>query len=271
MSPGKDNKTPTWIHGSSGRMGQEIQIAIRQDGDSGNLRLMGGNGRTFEGDPFLLGKKVTPELLAGALKKDHIGLVFDFTNAEASEQLIAALKIADLKEISVLVGSTGMTDAVINAWQQLAGKNRLRLLIAPNTSIGVLVSSRIAADAAAALGPKGFDIEIVETHHRAKIDAPSGTARYYASQILARLPGLKQVLTRSGKRGDNELGMHAIRGGGVFGEHEVRMISDHEEVRISHRAFSRALFGRGAVTLGQWLTKQKPGFYRLDDVNLSDL
>lgn len=271
MSSGKSKRIPTWIHGSSGRMGKEIQAAIGQQDAGGKLSLMGGNGRTFEGDPFLLGKKVTPELLAGALKKDHIELVFDFTNAEASELLIASIEKSELSKISVLIGSTGMTEGVIKSWQQLAEKQQLKILLAPNTSIGVLVSSRIAAEAAAALGPKGFDIEVVETHHRAKLDAPSGTAKYYASQILGRLPGLNQVFARAGKRGENELGMHAIRGGGVFGEHEVRIISDNEEVKISHRAFSRALFGRGAVTLAHWLIKKKPGFYRLDDVELSEL
>ncbi len=72
-------------------------------------------------------------------------------------------------------------------------------------------------------------------------------------------------------RQKNEIGMPPVRGGGVFGEHEVRIISDNEEVKISHRAFSRALFSKGALDLGHWLLAQKPGFYHLEDVKLSEL
>lgn len=267
----KNSQVATWIHGSSGRMGREIQDIIRAAGTSTVFKLMGGNGRTFEGDPFLQGKKVTPELLAGALKKDHVQMVFDFSCAEASSELTDTIATCQLKQLCVLVGSTGMPEQVINKWRELAVKQELKVLVAPNTSIGVLVSSRIAAEAAAALQPKGFDIEIVETHHKAKADAPSGTAKYYASQIIAKLPALKQIFGRHGQRQPLEIGMHAVRGGGVFGEHEVRIISGHEEVRISHRAFSRALFGRGAITLAQWLLKQNPGFYQLSDIKLGDL
>ena len=268
MTSERQKKVAVWMHGSSGKMGKEILAAIQSQDV---FKVVGGNGRSFEGDPFLQGKKVTSSLLAGALKKGHVEVIFDFTNREGSCQLIEAITEAGLKNLFIIVGSTGLDDASIKKWQDLAGSNKLAVLIAPNTSIGVLVSSKLAARAAAALFPKGFDIEIIETHHRAKLDAPSGTAKHYARQILAKLDSLKQVFPRTGARQRDEIGMHAVRGGGVFGEHEVRIISDNEEVKISHRAFSRALFSKGALDLGHWLLAQKPGFYNLEDVKLSEL
>jgi 4-hydroxy-tetrahydrodipicolinate reductase len=268
MNADQQNKVAVWLHGSSGKMGKEILTAIQaQD----VLKVVGGNGQTFEGDPFLQGKKVTVSLLAGALKKDRVELIFDFTNPEGSRQLMDAIVEAGIKNLSILIGSTGLDDAIIQKWQDLTATNKLSLLIAPNTSIGVLVSSKLAAKAAAALFPKNFDIEIIETHHRAKLDAPSGTAKHFARQIRAKIDSLKQVFHRTGARQKLEIGMHAVRGGGVFGEHEVRLISDNEEVTISHRAFSRALFSKGAIDLSHWLRAQKPGFYNLEDVKLSDL
>jgi 4-hydroxy-tetrahydrodipicolinate reductase len=264
----RQKKVAVWMHGSSGKMGKEILSAIQSQDV---FKVVGGNGRTFEGDPFLQGKKVTATLLAGALKKDHVEVIFDFTNQEGSRQLIDAISESGLRNLFVIIGSTGLDDASLKRWRDLADSNKLAVLIAPNTSIGVLVSSKLAAKAAAALFPKGFDIEIVETHHRAKIDAPSGTAKHYVRQILAKLESLKQVFPRTGARQKNEIGMHAVRGGGIFGEHEVRLISDNEEVKISHRAFSRTLFSKGALDLGHWLRAQKPGFYQLEDVKMSDL
>jgi len=261
-------KVALWLHGSSGKMGKEILTAIQ---NQDVFKVVGGNGQTFEGDPFLQGKKVTASLLGGALKKDRVEMIFDFTNREGSSQLIEAISEAGLKNLYILIGSTGLDEEIIRKWRDITASSNLSVLIAPNTSIGVLVSSKLAAKAATALFPKGFDIEIIETHHRAKLDAPSGTAKYFARQILAKLDSLKQVFPRTNARQTNEIGMHAVRGGGVFGEHEVRIISENEEVKISHRAFSRALFSKGAVELGHWLSAQKPGFYQLDDVKLSDL
>jgi len=268
MTSKKPDKIAVWLHGSSGKMGKEILSAVESQDI---FKIVGGNGRTFEGDPFLQGKKVSIPLLAGALKKDHVQLVFDFTNREGSTLLLEAIKEAGLHNLFVLIGSTGLDDFEIRNWRQLADSHDLAVLFAPNTSIGVLVSSRLAADAAAALFPKGFDIEIVETHHKAKIDAPSGTAKHFARQILAKIESLRQVFPRRGPRQTHELGMHAIRGGGVFGEHEVRIIGDNEEVTISHRAFSRALFSKGALDLGHWLLAQQKGLYNLEDVKLTDL
>lgn len=268
MSSDSSKLIAAWINGSSGKMGKEIKSAMAKDA---HYHLLGGNGRTFEGDPFLLGKTVDQINLGHALKKNPIKLVFDFSNHDGSSLLYGALSTANISDLSILIGSTGLSEELIIKWQQLAAANSVRILIAPNTSIGVLVSAKVAAEAGAALFPKGFDIEIVETHHNKKADAPSGTAKHYAALLLNRLPGLKTVFPRTGSRQENELGMHSIRGGGVFGEHEVRIISANEEVKITHRAFSRSLFSKGALDLGRWLVKQKPGFYRLENVELKDI
>jgi 4-hydroxy-tetrahydrodipicolinate reductase len=99
------------------------------------------------------------------------------------------------------------------------------------------------------LAPLGFDIEITETHHRMKADAPSGTALLLADVIHSALPGSTIDFNRTGARKKNSIGVHSVRGGGIFGEHDIRLISDDEELSISHRAFSRALFAKGALSL----------------------
>lgn len=268
MSADSAKTIAAWINGSSGRMGKEIKCAIAEDQ---HYQLLGGNGRTFEGDPFLLGKPVDQKTLGSALKKNPIKIVFDFSNQQGSRLLLGALSSSGISGLSVVIGSTGLEENLIEKWEQLATSNNMNILIAPNTSIGVLVSAKVAADAGAVLFPKGFDIEIVETHHNRKADAPSGTAKYYAALLVDRISELRTVFPRTGIRQSNQLGMHAIRGGGVYGEHEVRIISANEEVKITHRAFSRSLFSKGALDLGRWLIKQKPGFYRLENINLKDI
>lgn len=257
-----------WISGASGKMGLEIK---QVSASFANLEVVGGHDFTFAIAKEYEGKTVTSNLLAEAVHNLHVSTILDFSNAEGNANLLSHVKLAKIKNIAVLVGSTGLTESVIADWKKVAEENALRLLIAPNTSIGVIVSAKLAAEAASTLFPKGFDIEIVETHHNAKVDAPSGTANYYAMQILESIPALKKILNRSGKRDRNEIGMHSIRGGGVFGEHEVRIISGSEEVKISHRAFSRNLFANGALTLSSWLEKQKPGYYRLQDISLNEI
>lgn len=255
-----------WLHGSSGKMGREIQKAIVDT--SGKFRLIGGSTRKFEGETFLQGRAVSAEQLAQALDKDKIEVVLDFSTPEANDLLFEAVKLTEAKSLKVLLGTTGLGDSRLAAWKTLAKQRGLSLLVAPNTSLGILLTAKAALVAAAPLAKLGFDIEITETHHRQKRDAPSGTARFLAETLADGVPGLKITTDRDGARAPGELGVHAVRGGGVFGEHEIRLLGDDEEITISHRAFSRGLFASGALILARWLAGQRPGTFGLLDVTL---
>lgn len=236
-------KTRVWLQGADGRMGTEIQKAIA----SGTQGFA----------------------LADDLNRADV--VIDFSTPDGNAALLKDMTKAKLSGKAVLIGTTGLKPAQISAWEKAAKSHKHRLLVAPNTSLGVLVGLRAALTAALPLAGLGFDVEIVETHHRMKQDAPSGTARFFADNIHKALKGSKVVTDRKGARKAGEIGVHAVRGGGVFGEHEIRIIGDGEELKISHRAFSRQLFATGALVLARWLQKQKPGVHRLTDVSPADL
>lgn len=259
----KDQRPVVWIHGSSGKMGKEIQGALLET--SALLRLEGGSSTRFEGELFHQGQIVTPKLLSHSLAR--VDLILDFSSLEANRLLNKTFALGELRRKAILIGTTGLSEKDRKSWEAVAKKHQHRVLVAPNTSVGVLTLLKTALLAAGLCASKNFDVEIVETHHRAKVDAPSGTAMMLANSLTTVLPDSKVVTARSGARKKGELGVHSVRGGGVFGEHEIRFISDHEEVRLSHRAFSRALFAKGAVHLGQWLLQQTPGMYSLEDVD----
>lgn len=256
-----------WLHGSSGRMGLEIQKAIAE-GSSG-FRLIGGSARSFEGGTLHQGRPVTAPQLAHVLSIDKIDLVLDFSTAEGNELLREAVSQASIKGLRVLIGTTGLSEASIKAWKTVAREQSLSLLMAPNTSLGILLMAKAALVAAAPLAKLGFDIEVIETHHRQKRDAPSGTAKFLANTLADAIPGKKVTTGRDDARMPEEIGVHAVRGGGVFGEHEIRIIGDHEEIAITHRAFSRTLFASGALVLAKWLSTKEAGVYGLLDVDLS--
>jgi 4-hydroxy-tetrahydrodipicolinate reductase len=147
----------------------------------------------------------------------------------------------------------------------LTASPRVALLQAANFSIGVAVLARLARDAARALG--GWDVEIVELHHTAKRDAPSGTALRLADAVdegrggkAPRAPG------RTGPHHAGEIGLHAVRGGDIVGEHTLYMIGAGERLQLGHVATNRALFAQGALRCARWLAGRAPGRYTIEDV-----
>jgi 4-hydroxy-tetrahydrodipicolinate reductase len=169
----------------------------------------------------------------------------------------------------LVIGTTALADEQLAAVRQASAS--CPIVLAPNTSVGVNVLFGLAARVAEALGD-GFDVEIVEEHHRGKKDAPSGTAVKLAD-IIARARGLDpaQALRagRSGlgtQRGSGEIGVHSIRAGAIVGRHSVRFVSDLESVTIEHEAFSRAAFARGAIAAARFVMDREPGLYDLMDV-----
>lgn len=246
-------------------MGAQVSAALQADDRFDLIAGMAKAGvqRFDASEGFCLGGVNSAELLGKA------ELFIDFSLPEASMALADLLAAPDAPaNKAVLVATTGLSPEQLDRWQQLGSQHRV--LIAPNTSLGVAASYQMAKQLAASLGRDSFDVEIVETHHRYKQDAPSGTALFLAEAVCA--DGERQVVTeRTAARQTGEVGVAAVRGGSVFGEHEIRFLSDHEEVTISHRAFDRGLFAKGSLALGRWVLGQTPGFYHLRDIPLSEL
>jgi 4-hydroxy-tetrahydrodipicolinate reductase len=174
-------------------------------------------------------------------------VVIDFSSDHGAA---AAIELADRAGAALLVGTTGLSSGTLDALR--AASSRRAVLVAPNTSLGVAVLARLAADAARALGP-GYDISIVEAHHNRKKDAPSGTALRLAAAMRdagATLPD-EQVI--------------AMRGGDVIGEHTIRLAGAGEYIELTHRATSRDLFVLGALRAAKWLRGRSAGWWTMED------
>jgi 4-hydroxy-tetrahydrodipicolinate reductase len=194
----------------------------------------------------------------------------DFSTPQATADVaIAALA----RGVAAVVGTTGLNDRAHAALEILS--KRAPVLWAPNFSPGVNLLLDLAERAARALGA-GFDLEIVEIHHRRKRDAPSGTALALGEALARGHAGsgadagaLEQRLGRAGDTGPraaNEVGMAAVRGGDVIGEHTAYFLGDHERIELTHRAASRDVFASGALRAATWLAGKPAGRYRMRDV-----
>jgi 4-hydroxy-tetrahydrodipicolinate reductase len=168
----------------------------------------------------------------------------------------------------LLCGTTGVSEDILARFDSAA--RTIPVVYASNLSPGITLLTSLIAQAARALSD-GYDIEIIEMHHRNKVDAPSGTALTLAEAAAsARGLSLKDAIVHgraghTGVRRGDEIGMHAVRGGGVFGDHTVILASQNERIEITHRASSRALFAEGAVKAARFLAKQPPGRYTMKD------
>ena len=191
----------------------------------------------------------------------NVDVAIDFSYPGNLDML---LENAMARKIPLVIGTTGLTAA--QEAQIAEAAKVITIVRALNFSTGVAVLRRLVAMAAKTLG-EDFDIEIVETHHNQKEDAPSGTAK--ALLAAADPDGAYAVKHgregRPGKRG-REIGMHALRGGTVAGEHSVMFYGPMEEIELRHRADSREIFARGAVRAAQFAVNAKPGLYTIDDV-----
>ena len=190
----------------------------------------------------------------------------DFSSPEATASNAAAAAAAGA---ALVVGTTGVSATGKQA--QADAARTIPVFFAANTSVGVTVLLQLCAEAARLLGP-GFDLEVVETHHRRKRDAPSGTALRLA-EALAEATGrdlAKDARTARvgdvGPRTQQEIGIQAVRGGDVIGDHTVFFLGDGERVEITHRASSRETFARGALRAARWVVGRPPGLYDMRDV-----
>lgn len=193
-------------------------------------------------------------------------VTLDFTNAAAA---LEHLRVAVERRSPIVIGSTGFSAPQQAEIDRLAPQTRS--VVAPNMSVGVAVLQRLVREAAMALGAD-FDPEIVEMHHRMKVDAPSGTALALGRTLAdatARDLSADAVYGREGMVGPRqkkEIGILAVRGGDVVGDHTVIFAGLGERIELTHRAQSRDCLARGAVRAGLWLAQQPPGRYSMNDV-----
>lgn len=235
------------INGAKGRMGQALLACAAEDSGLCVAAAIDA------GDDF-----------AAALP--GCDAVIDFTHAPATAAVAEAC--ANAKKILV-IGTTGHSDA--DRARIAASAKAIPIVYAPNFSVGVNTLFWLTRKAAEILGPD-FDLEVVEMHHRLKKDAPSGTARRLA-EILAEVRGLSYGTDvrhgREGMPGERtraEIGMHAIRGGDVVGDHTVIFANTGERVELTHKASSRDTFAKGALRAAKWAQGRAPGLYDMQDV-----
>jgi 4-hydroxy-tetrahydrodipicolinate reductase len=190
----------------------------------------------------------------------------DFSAAAAVAAHAAACAAAG---VPLLVGTTGLDDAAHKGL--LAASARVAVLVAPNTSVGVGVLAELVTVATRALGP-GYDVEILEAHHRAKRDAPSGTALKLGElvargrgQHLAEAAALDRT-TANGARVPGSIGFAVVRAADIVGEHTVIFASQGERLELTHRATDRLTFARGALRAAEWLIDRPAGLYTMENV-----
>jgi 4-hydroxy-tetrahydrodipicolinate reductase len=258
------------VAGAAGRMGSRVIALVRETED---LRVaaalerpghpaLGGDAGEVAG-AGRLGVPITADP-ASALLRDRV--LVEFTAPDAT---LEHLRVAAAQGARAVIGTTGLAAAQIEEVAALA--RRTAVLLSPNMSVGVNLAFRVLALMARALGDD-YDVEITEIHHRMKKDAPSGTAAKMA-EVIAEALGRKLdqvgVYGRHGlvgERGRQEIGVHALRGGDVVGEHTVVFVTGGERLELTHRAHSRDTFARGALRAVRFVAGAAPGLYSMHDV-----
>ncbi|MEO8767919.1 MAG: 4-hydroxy-tetrahydrodipicolinate reductase [Nitrosospira sp.] len=257
------------IAGSSGRMGRALLEAVARAPD---MRLSAALDRA--GSPYLM--KDAGELIGtpcGINIADDIGaalsgsdVLIDFTRPEGT---LAYLAVCRAKNIKMIIGTTGFS-AEQKEELKVASKN-ISIVFAPNMSVGVNVTFKLLEIAAKVLN-EGYDIEIIEAHHRHKVDAPSGTA-LRMGEVVAKVLGrnLSEVAVygregHTGERAPATIGFATVRGGDIVGDHTVMFAGIGERIEISHKASSRATFAEGALRAARFLMDKQSGLFDMQDV-----
>lgn len=196
---------------------------------------------------------------------DRADVTVEFSVPEAT---LEHLELARSKGKAAVVGTTGFSPAQMDQIRAIA--RDVPVFVSPNMSLGVNLLFKILPIVARALG-QAYDVEVVETHHHGKQDAPSGTALKLAEVVAAALGTTlaeRAVYGRQGiqPRQPGEIGIHAIRAGAVVGDHTVLFANEGEQIEIGHRAYSRQTFALGAVRAVKWIVRQQPGLYSMQDL-----
>lgn len=244
------------MHGCNGKMGQVITGICREDDNAAIVAGIDVIDNRQNGYP------VFTDINDCNVDAD---VIVDFAAAAAVDKL---LDYAVSRKLPVVLCTTGLSPEQLNKVNQASQK--VAILKSANMSLGINTIMKLLRDAANVFAPAGFDIEIVEKHHNQKVDAPSGTALALADSINeARNNEYEYVYDRSQvrqKRGKKELGISAVRGGTIVGEHEVIFAGMDEVIEIKHTAYSKSVFAKGAVEAGKFLAGKPAGMYDMADV-----
>jgi 4-hydroxy-tetrahydrodipicolinate reductase len=256
------------ISGATGRMGQALAALIQSDPEleaAGGLDVHARSGAEAKkfGVPEIAALKDGAELIRNA------DVIIDFSAAAGTRSLLQEHGAA-LSGKALVIGTTGLTDD-INALIADVAK-RAPVIVSANYSIGVNLMLGVVASAARVLQADHFDVEVIETHHRHKKDAPSGTALLLARTVAEAREAKLDELRRDGRSGDTgerpegEIALHSLRGGEVVGEHRVLFIGAHERFEIAHAAQDRGLFAEGALLAAKWIVGKPARLYSMKDV-----
>jgi 4-hydroxy-tetrahydrodipicolinate reductase len=258
------------IHGAAGRMGLSIASVLNDDLEGNLVAAMDREGSELLGEDMgvLTGREPNGVKITADLEEflSNVEVVIDFSVAAATAKL---LPVCAGQHIPMVIGTTGLDSDTRAALERAA--EHVPIVFAPNYSQGVNALYFLAARAAELLGP-GFDAEIVEIHHKRKVDAPSGTAVRLGEVVaLAKRLDPQQSVThgRSGQIGarpHDEVGVMALRGGDVVGEHTLYLVGEGERLELTHRATDRTIFARGAVRAAHWVVGRPAGLYDMADV-----
>ncbi len=259
------------ISGIMGRMGRKITELAYADPD---VEIAGGVESPdcvhfHEKVGEVIGENIDAPIVSNLAKIiDKGDVIIDFAGNTEAVLGHVRLAAADKNKKAMVIGTTGFTEEEIEEIKQLS--KDIPIVLAPNMSIGVNLLFKLVQEAAKALKDKGFDIEVVEMHHRYKKDAPSGTAVKLVD-ILKKETGIEKVVYgREGiypeGRPSDEIAVFALRGGDVVGEHTVIFAGLGERIELTHKAGSRDIFAKGAVEAAKWIKDKEPGLYDMMDV-----
>jgi 4-hydroxy-tetrahydrodipicolinate reductase len=250
------------VAGAGGRMGRALIEAIQADGAEMLAAALDVAGSPSLGQAAA-GVKIGSDVVAAVAAAD---VLIDFTRPEGTmKHLDACLK----QSRAMVIGTTGFSEPERNKISEAA--KRIPIVMSPNFAVGVNVLFKVVETAARALG-EGYDVEIVEAHHRHKVDAPSGTALKLGEVVAAALNTELPAAAAHGRHGDTgerpakQIGFHAIRGGDVIGEHTVLFLGAGERLELAIRSQSRMTYAGGAVRAAKWLRGRPPGLYDMFDV-----
>ncbi len=244
------------MHGCNGKMGQTITAMCKEDAE---IEIVAGID-LYDGI-----KNDYPVFKNISLCDVKADVIIDFSNAKAVDDLLV---YSAEKNVPVVLCTTGLSEAQLAEAKKVSEKTAV--LKSANMSLGINMLMELLKKAALTLAPAGFDMEIVEKHHNQKLDAPSGTALALADSMNEALENkYEYTYDRSKerkKRDKYEIGISAVRGGNIVGEHEVIFAGQDEVIEFKHTAYSKAVFAKGAVQAAKFLAGKPAGFYDMSDV-----
>ena len=244
------------LHGACGQMGRVMTQMASEDPDIQIAAGIDAFGEPYADYPFF--KNVSDCTVPA-------DVIVDFSTAAAMDELIA---YGAERNIPMVICTTGLTETQLTSLKEAS--EYVAVLRSGNMSLGINLLMKLLKTAAKTLCPNGFDPEIIEEHHRKKLDAPSGTALMLADSINeARGGAYSYTFGRSDRRerrDPKEIGISSIRGGSIVGVHDVLFAGQDEVIEIKHTAYSRAIFAKGALAAAKFLAGRGPGLYDMSDV-----